>query len=211
MRPSSWRGWQDQGFPVSVTTEGITYSGTRKSGEDKQRAFTEWELKRLFGGPELATYLGTPSLAHQAWLPTIALFTGARVNEICQLNPQCDISLDERSGIWFFSFTEETDTDARVTKSIKNAVSMRRVPIHSRLLAPGLLDYVAAQKAARHKLLFPEWKPSRGRASPAAEKWFGQVFAGTGVARRDARRANCRDPCFSAHDCESCVQRTATP
>lgn len=33
------RDWQDQGFPTTLTTDGIEYQGSREEGENKQRAF----------------------------------------------------------------------------------------------------------------------------------------------------------------------------
>jgi hypothetical protein len=50
------------------------------------------ELKNLFEGAALAKIANTPRKVHQFWLPLVGLYTGARVNEICQLNPQTDIS-----------------------------------------------------------------------------------------------------------------------
>ncbi len=93
--------WQDQGFPVTLTTNGIEYRGTREEGENKQRAFRPDELKRLFEGAAMKLIASDPAQAHRYWLPHIGLFTGARVNEICQLNPQLDII--QADGIWCFN------------------------------------------------------------------------------------------------------------
>lgn len=120
-----------------------------------------------------------PACAGQYWLPVIGLYTGARVNEVCQLNPQCD-NWDE-DGIWFFDFTEESDTDDRVKKSIKTPGSVRRVPIHSKLIELGFLVYVERQRKQGSRLLFPQWVPTRGRASPAGEDWFREFLADTGL------------------------------
>lgn len=47
------KDWQDQGFPLGLTTDGIEYLGDREEGEDKQRAFKPDELVRLFEGDEM--------------------------------------------------------------------------------------------------------------------------------------------------------------
>lgn len=166
------KDWQDQGFPTTLTTEGQQYQGDRKEGENKQRPFRQAELKRLFEGPEMQSYAADPALAHCYWLPHIGLYTGARVNEICQLNPQTDILQDEESGIWYFWITDETEGHENIAKSTKNDVSRRRTPIHSRLLELGILAYVASVKKQGETLLFPLWKPVRKKASGKAEKWF---------------------------------------
>lgn len=169
----------DNGFPRHPTVEGIKYKGNQKEGARKQRAFTKDELKRLFEGTEYAAFAVDPDQAAQYWLPLIGLYTGARVNEICQLNPQCDIR--EEDGIWFFDFNEESASDERVTKSVKTEGSRRKTPIHSKLIELGLLDYVDRMQRQSSSLLFPQWVPTRGRASPAGEDWFRQFLAESGL------------------------------
>lgn len=166
------RDWADDGFPRGITVEGARYTGNTKDAGMKQRAFTNAELERLFHSSDLMKFKGQPDQAHKFWLPAIGLCTGARVNEICQLNPQSDVLQEKDTDIWHFWITTETEGDERITKSTKKETSKRRVPMHSMLIEAGFLDYLARVKAAGSKLLFPEWKPTRGRSSPAAEKWF---------------------------------------
>jgi integrase len=164
------RDWQDHGFPTTLTTDGIEYVGERQEGERTQRAFRAEELRRLFEGDEMKALANDPHSARMFWLPHIGLFTGARVNEICQLNPQTDV-LDE-GGIWHFRFTEENEAGEGVKKSIKNKSSKRSVPIHSQLIQIGFCKYVEAARKVGAKQLFPGWPATRGKASPKAEKWF---------------------------------------
>jgi len=180
------KDWQDQGFPTTLTTDGIEYQGDREEGERQQRAFRQAELERLFYGAEMQGFAADPEMAHRYWLPHIALFTGARVNELCQLNPQTDILEDPETGIHHFWITEDTEGDERIEKSTKNAVSRRKVPIHSKLIELGFLDYVERVRKGGAKLLFPAWRPSRGKASGEAEKWFRQFLRDTGL--RDETR-----------------------
>jgi integrase len=173
------RDWQDDGFPTTLTTDGAEYAGDRKEGERVQRAFKAEELRRLFEGDEMKELANDPHASGKFWLPHIGLFTGARVNEICQLNPQTDIL--EEDGIWHFVFTEDTEGGDGIKKSIKNKTSKRRVPIHSQLLSIGFLDYVQALRKAGAKQLFPAWSATRGKASPAAEKWFRRFLEKLGL------------------------------
>ena len=181
---SAFIGWavtnrQDQGFPTTLTVEKIAYNGTRKAGENKQRAFTSDELKRLFEGDEMRALAANPIQEGRFWLSHIGLFTGARVNEVCQINPQVDIGEDE-AGIRYFNIAEETDAHEDVNKSVKTSVA-RKVPIHRKLLELGILDYLERLKAARSTLMFPEWKPRGGRASPNAERWFNRFLRDIGL------------------------------
>jgi len=169
----------DYRFPYHLTTDGIKYRGTRKDGERKQRAFKAEELKRLFEGETYRQFASTADQQPHYWLPLIGLFTGARVNEICQLNPQFDINTEAE--IPFFDFTSESEGDERINKSIKNKTSVRQVPIHPRLIALGFLKFAEAQKKAGAKLLFPDWPPSKGKASAKAEKWFREFLRVVGL------------------------------
>lgn len=162
----------ERGWPKDLTIEGVEYTGSRKESEFGQRHFEPSELRRLFQGPEMAAIAQDPSQAHKYWLPHLGLFTGARVNELCQLNPQVDIRQDPESRIWFLDITDKTESHAEVEKSVKTAGSKRKVPIHPQLLELGFLQYVERVKMAGHTLLFPDFPPSVGRASPKAGEWF---------------------------------------
>ncbi|MEW8194023.1 MAG: site-specific integrase [Candidatus Thiodiazotropha sp.] len=170
--------WQDQEFPTTLTTEGIKYRGNRIEDEGRQREFYPHELKRLFEGAEMREFASDEKFAHYYWLPHIGLFTGARVNEICQLNPQADII--DKDGIWCFSFSEDTPSDELVDKSIKTKDN-RVVPIHTQLIKLGIIDYIETLKKRGEKRIFPEWKPERGKASPKAEKWFRKFLREIGL------------------------------
>lgn len=168
--------WQDQGFPTTLTTDGIEYHGTRVEGENSQRPFKPNELTLLFGNKEMIKYANDESNAHKYWLPLIGLYTGARVNEICQINPQTDVLKDAHTNIWYFWITDITDGDERIHKRTKNLVSKRKVPIHTALLNRGIIAYIDKTKQEGHKLILPGFKPTRGKASGIAEKWFTEFL-----------------------------------
>jgi len=170
------RDWQDEGFPLGLTTDGIEYEG-EEAGANKQRAFNHPELVRLFEGDEMRAFAANKEQAHRFWLPHIGLFTGARVNEICQINPQVDIQ-QTTDGIWYFHITQDSEADSRIVKSVKTGES-RKVPIHKQLIELGFIDYAARVKASGAKLLFPEWKPVNKRASGNAEDWFRDFLVKT--------------------------------
>lgn len=174
------RVFQDQGFPPHLTVIGIKYSGDREETENEQRPIRREELQRLFCGPEYQSFAQEPDNQHCYWLPLIGLYTGARVNEVCQLNPQCDIR--QEHGVWLFDINEKSESDERVRKSVKNETSRRKVPIHSELIRLGLLKYVESVKQAGAKLMFPQWNPSSaGKASGTAERWFRKLIRSTGL------------------------------
>lgn len=173
--------WQDRGWPTTLTTEAIRYTGSREDEEGHQRSFELTELKRLFEGPELKKYAEMPDEAHKFWLPHLGLYTGARVNELCQLNPQVDIRQDANSKIWFLDITHKSEADPRITKEVKTPESARKVPIHTQLINMGFLKYVEQAKKRGDRLLFAMFPPSVGKASPKAAKWFREFLSELGL------------------------------
>ena len=126
-------------------------------------------------------YASDKSTAHYCWLPLIGLHTGARINEICQLNPMVDIAQDANSGIHYFHFTNDSESAFGGDKSIKNKSSKRVVPIHSKLIQMGFLDYVQRMRNQESKILFPAWQPRNGKASANATKWFVRYIQSIGL------------------------------
>jgi integrase len=173
--------WQDEGFPTTLTTDGNVYKGDRVEGENKQRAFRQDELERLLNGPEMAAFALGPALEHRYWMVYLGFYTGARVNELCQINPHVDVLQEAKTGIWYVVIADDTEGDERIEKSVKNKASQRKVPLHPNLMRMGFLAYVDRVKASRAKLLFPAFKPSRSRASSDGEKWFREFLRELGL------------------------------
>ena len=172
--------YKDQGFP-SLSTHGAVYHGLRADGINKQRAMKQEELQTLFEHDKMRLYATDSSKAHYYWLPLIGLYTGCRINEATQLNPFTDIKLDKETGIYYFHFTDESETAEGVNKSIKTNSSRRIVPIHSRLLRLGFLEYVERAKRNGKKIIFPAWAPRNGKTSANASKWFKRYIESIGL------------------------------
>lgn len=93
------------------------------------------------------------------WCPLIALFTGARAEEIASLDLE---QIYPVRGIWVIDILKG-----------KNANAQRRVPIHDKLVALGLVDYVASLRTAGHKKLFPHIKPGTNGYRKNMTRMFG--------------------------------------
>lgn len=83
------------------------------------------------------------------WLPLVAYFTGARTNEIAQLDTA---DIREIDGHPCFDFCPD-DPKAFEAKRVKTEEA-RQVPIHPRLIELGFLEYVNSQLQAKQKKLF---------------------------------------------------------
>jgi integrase len=140
---------------------------------DQRSAYTSTDIRKLFNSNEYTK--GLHKQASHFWVPLIALYTGARLNEICQLSAQ-DIKFDKTTSRWVFDINEDTDDDPN--KSLKMRFHARLVPIHERLLALGLLDFVSSQKKQKHKKLFPEltYVRTANKYGDKLQRWFNRTY-----------------------------------
>jgi len=90
------------------------------------------------------------------WGVMLAIYTGARLNEIAQLALD---DIQQADGIWYLNVTDEGDDD---NKRLKNESSKRRVPVHAALLAAGFIDRVQKLREAGHSRLFPDLEYQQG-------------------------------------------------
>lgn len=124
------------------------------NSKNNYQAFSLEDLKALF---ESDSYLNNLfKFPSEYWIPTIGLFTGCRLNEIAQLTVS---DINELDGVKVISILDEDK------KRLKNASSRRIIPIHSKLIDLGFLDYVNTQRAIDSVgRLFPELKESNQKA-----------------------------------------------
>lgn len=126
----------------------------KERADEQRKMFEQHEIEAIFLHPKMAEFRNTQPAKY--WLLHIALYSGARLEEIAQLDPKEDIREDE-SGIWIFDINEKNG------KSLKNKSAKRIFPIHSELLALGLLQYVEQVKSRTARRLFPETVIRDGR------------------------------------------------
>lgn len=170
------RDYGDQGFPVLSTN--YAYTGNQRGARDKQRHLEEAELVRLFEGVEFAAIAADTKQEHRYWLPVIALYTGARPREICQLNPQGDWG--EMDGVGFLIFDENTPAGKGVTKSIKTG-ERRLIPMHPELVRLGLPDYLTRMRKAGADRLFPSYRLKAGNPYMVAGAEFSELLRTVGL------------------------------
>ena len=113
------------------------------------------------------------------WVPMIAAFTGARLNEIVQL---AVTDVRQVDGVWAFSISDEGDA-----QSLKNKQSRRDVPIHPQLIALGILEWHQQTVEAGARDLFHQIPLDRdGRRSTNAGKVFRRFLTRIGVKGSDS-------------------------
>jgi integrase len=127
--------------------DGMKVKGLKNAGFSYV-PFTDTELQALFGAMPHQTKpkKHTPDTA-LPWVALIALYTGARLEEIAQLTT-ADIREESANG----ATVTVIDIHNGGTNKLKNESAERLIPVHSALVRAGLLDYVKALKAGP---LFP--------------------------------------------------------
>jgi integrase len=130
------------------------FDGDQDMGAD---AFEEDELRRIFN-PEMIMQAKRPT---QFWGPLLALYTGARLNDLACLD-MADFVTEK--GIPCISIrcvprakpgTIQHKSPRRSAKQTKTPVSRRHVPLHPDLWEIGLQDYIDDMKSIGATRLFP--------------------------------------------------------
>ena len=114
-----------------------------------ERYFTTAELDLI-----LCYSLKTESIEsnkpERYWITLLSVYSGARLNEVCQLNVS-DISKTDR--IWTMNINDDSED-----KSIKTKSGNRVIPLHPKLLNLGFLNYFNQIKNQNQEKLFPQLK-----------------------------------------------------
>ncbi len=114
------------------------------------------------------------------WVPLIALFTGARLGEICQLDTTDIRAIDGVDCIVISLRSLVGSTD----KQLKTTVSDRLIPVHPILFDCGLVHFAEAKRKAGEKKLFDDIETGSTGSRPVAfSKWFTQFLRACGAQR----------------------------
>ncbi|WP_415717306.1 DUF6538 domain-containing protein [Maridesulfovibrio sp.] len=160
----NWAELEGMVDKVSRLNKVLEVPKSKTRTKSQRRSFTEKELKQLFS-PEAYSKRYMRKDWHY-WTPLLALFSGARIEEICQLRLS-DIRQD--SGVWYFDINDEGEG-----KNVKTEAGKRVVPLHPYLINElGFLEFIGKLKKRGYKKLFPDLSPDvKGKYSHAVSKWF---------------------------------------
>lgn len=159
----------EQGFASDNVFAGMRFRMPKRDKAVQRDAFTTAQLGIMFKHLTENSDGFVPKDEHK-WVTLIAMFTGARLNEVSQLGVS-DLLLQD--GVWCFSFT----TDGDDNKHLKTEASKRLVPVHDDLLACGLQSFMDAARAKGHARLFPalSYDKQNGYGRNVG-RWFNESF-----------------------------------
>jgi integrase len=159
---------ENNGYAEKNLFTGMRFAAAKKQKGEKRSAFSADQLRMMYRhlteNPE-----GLVRKHEHKWGTLIGMFTGMRLNEVAQLEVDDIKCID---GVWCIEVTGYGDDNKR----LKNEASERRVPIHDRLLAIGLLDFIYAQRG-RHARLFPSltYSAQNGYGRNIG-RWFNELL-----------------------------------
>lgn len=160
----------EYGYTSLNPAGGMTIKNPKRANEERQ-AFSDDDLIKLFHRDNYRR--GRATLPHRYWAPLIALFTGARQNEIAQLHLA---DFYEADGVPLISINDHGEG-----KRLKTKAGKRAIPVHAELVRLGLLRYVDELRSANETRLFPELKLQRDGYGQTVSKWFQRYRRQCGI------------------------------
>lgn len=146
----------------------------KEKGKERE-SFSGSELVKIFNAK---TYPSKNDVYHfhRYWIPLIALFTGMRLNEICQLFVG---DIQKKKNIYYFNITDEGEK-----QHLKNQNSKRKVPVHPKLIELGFIDFVNEQKKNKQQLLFNKLSYSpKNKYNKKMSAWFARYLEEIGITQ----------------------------
>ncbi|HEM8294390.1 TPA: tyrosine-type recombinase/integrase [Providencia stuartii] len=138
----------------------------KRQRSNNHYAFSESEVTTIFNLP-LFEGEESPHGAMAYWVPIILYYTGARVEEICQLYKQ---NIIDDNGIPCIL------VEMGENQSVKTG-NTRTIPLHNHLIELGFMDYVNS----RENYLFSGQRNAAGKYSYNFIRWFGQYIRKHGI------------------------------
>lgn len=178
--------------------EDLTAINLTDQDKKRVRPYTDNEIKTLFYSPIYTEGFTPQSGAKEGhghyWLPLLMAYTGARIEELCQLTAA---QVDTHEGVQcLLIYASRT--------RLKTDQSRRFVPLHSELIKLGFADHVLHIRKTQGASapLFPglKIKPSTEKVADAFSKWFGRYVERIGIQKKVLTKLQTEEhlhPCHS--------------
>lgn len=154
-----------------------------KGARNKRLPFSSEQLRKIFQHPPFdapfAGRSGNPSQEqnpHRYWAPIVCLWSGMRSNECLQLGVS---DIRQRDDILVFNVGPDEE---RSDMKFKSEAAVRTIPVHTKLIDLGFVEFVEHQKRKGDVLLFPDAEvDARGYRSDKFGKWFARHLNSAGA------------------------------
>lgn len=154
---------------ASNVTKQLAKAAQKAGRMSRRRHHERHELVQIFSSPIYSQAWRSPRANFGEawyWLPLLLCYTGARREEIAQL--QASEVRQSADGVWHLSLLATPDEDSQgLDRTVKTLGSHRVVALHPDLIDLGFLDYVRTLPTSGQ--LFPGLTPNPGG-------WYGHNF-----------------------------------
>jgi len=148
---------QESRMPINYA-EGMQVQDKRRSDEVR-KTYTVEDIRKVI--EHLPCQLNHPE---RYWIPLLGMYTGMRLDEICQLHVE---DVQQHGEVWSIDINDHGD------KKLKNLSSRRIIPVHPTLMGLGFLEYVDHQgKRGAHRLWTNLTRRDADGYGSAFGKWF---------------------------------------
>lgn len=146
-----------------------------KSTEPTRIIYSDSDIRTILSFPVFTTGERPTGGAGEAakWLPILAMYSGARLDELGCLTVE---DVGKEADVHFIFIRNGPDG-----RRVKNASSVRKVPIHSKLIGMGFLEYVESVGKEPSSRVFPLVRSRREKQTAAWSQWWGRYARKHGV------------------------------
>ncbi len=166
---------------------GLRVAGQSPSKRGRTLPFTADQLRAIFNAPlytgckddENGYSIPGPNRPRRGrfWVPLVSLYSGMRLNEVCQLEV-ADVAMEDNT--WVMWVREGEDG----AKRVKSDAGRRAVPIHPELRRIGFLRHAERMRDQGETRLFPDLPVGKnGYISDPFSKWFRRFLRKAGAWR----------------------------
>lgn len=134
--------------------KGLQIKDDRRDG-DLRDPFTSEDLNKIFSHKNFVR--PKENFAYY-WVPYVALYTGMRLEEICQLHVDDIYAI---GGIYVVDINDNPNKEGIKDKRVKTKNAKRIIPLHNDLIDLGLINYRDKVIKSKNERLFPMLKKSK--------------------------------------------------
>lgn len=178
--------------------KGLAIKPSKRKSQGR-RTFTIPDLKLIFGTDYRGAarpYGGSQPTPNpdemptdaRYWVPLLALFTGMRLSELCQLTrKEVDLSDGIPCIFTMWDVSDDNDYEAadeeKLVRSMKSEAAKRAIPLVDELLRLGFWEFVERIPVNSSKRLFPQLVPDKhGYIAAPVSRWFSRYKTSVGIS-----------------------------
>lgn len=142
----------------------------KKKASEQQDIFQPEDLKMLFNSIDYQE--DKHDKPFKFWLPILGLYTGCRIEELCQL--YCE-DVKQVDNVWVLDINEN-----HADQSVKTS-ERRLIPLHPDVLDMSFIEFVQKQQGNGHERIFHELKRQGNKYGHYPSRWFGEYKKRCGI------------------------------